>query len=102
MECNKKVHPPGYEIVSEKCGKLWKDAEEIVAKNEVGISELSAVSAIKLKKKRALRSKEVMCYNPKLFKEQGWCNVQGSTTKHPKWGFCSPSCEYLTIPVSLE
>ena len=88
--------------MSEKCAKLWIDAEKIVAKNNVGVSELSSQSAIKLKKKRALRNKEVMCYNPKLFKERGWCTVQGSTGKHPKWGFCSPSCEYLTTPVSLE
>ena len=100
--CNKRDFPPGYENISEKCKKHWNDAEDFVENVNVGVNKLSEQSAILVEKKRPLRSKEVVCYNPKFFKEKGWCNVQGSTEKDPKWGFCSPSCEYLTTPVSLE
>ena len=102
IQCNKKDLPPGYETVSRKCTKLWDDAEDVIENVDVGVSELLDQSAIMVKKKRALGSKEVMCYNPKFFREKGWCNIQGSTENDPKWGFCSPSCEYLTTPVSLE
>ena len=95
--CNKEGFPPGYQNVRDKCEKLWVDAKEIVDKNQVGEDELSAQSVIRLKKKGLLINKQLMCYNPKLFKDQGWCKIDNSNARNPKWGFCSPSCEYHDI-----
>ena len=97
--CSKNSPPLGYETLWEKCNKYWNKAKDVLSKEGVGEEEFKEQSSITIKKKYRppLKGpKKVVCYNPQLFREQGWCKVEGSTRTDAKWGFCSPSCAYLT------
>ena len=94
VTCNKKDSPPGYDTKAQKCKDLWREAEKIIQGIGIGQEEFQRASAIKIEEERNNAVQETtLCYNPKLFVEKGWCQVDEFGVTDPVWGFCSPSCD---------
>ena len=94
VTCNKKHSPPGYDTKAKKCENLWREAEKILQGIGIGQEEFQRASAIKIEEERNnLVQETTLCYNPKLFVEKGWCQVDEFGVTDPLWGFCSPSCD---------
>ena len=94
--------PPGYENTWTKCEQLWADAKTFLIGTDFSEMLLNDQSAIRLKKKKVVGlNKELLCYNPSIVSNQGWCEIDGSTPGDSNWGFCSPSCSYVNEPVSI-
>ena len=87
--CLKDEYPPSTSPES-KCKELLKKVENVVPKpnkedfeNQASIIEITEGSHLHV------------CYRDQIWKEHGWCEVEGSTPKKRLWGICSSSCPYF-------
>ena len=105
--CNKIQPPPEYD--KDKCEKYFDQAglneEKEDRPNSPNPLKLTAkVADIDVmyidKGKEKSKDIEYTCYQPKNFKEHGWCYLEKRDfiSLSPKpWGICSPSCKYVRV-----
>ena len=130
MECIKAEYntplefPPGYD--SKGCLKLLTSAEHVsqLLTDRLESEKYSDVKKIRVnfetdktfnryKKKRLQRKVQIQnnckklrikfcqeCYKEVLFKENGWCIVEGSRNSYD-WGFCDTSCAVAKVFVLI-
>ena len=95
--CDKVTYPPldspfGY------CKNIWIKARESLPTAEEKI-KFADVPMIYVQDDGL--QKTITCYNDDSehgWHKHGWCNLEGSTSAHPMWGICSPSCKYIHKP----
>ena len=93
------TYPPNIEKESE-CQVFWNKAKNAVFSTVaeqfdfVRNAEIIEITEMLTKKKHT-------CYKDDSWINQGWCNLEQSSTRRILWGFCSSSCMYMNTTADI-
>ena len=83
-----------------KCHEYFIRAQGIVDQKHINV--MSNIDKIYVYRRMVGHDEKILCYRHNLLEKYGWCKVSENTERKDAWGFCSPSCSQIDMPVYLD